>query len=218
MMIDYAKEVTSQTEEELETAEGSKMVFSKKGNGEILNRAILYATEKHWGMLRKGSHTPYILHPLEAAAIVAGITDDEEVMSAAVLHDTVEDTGTSIEEIKKIFGTRIATLVADESEDKREDQKAEDTWKVRKQETIDHLSHASRDAKIIALGDKLSNMRAMKRDYTRIGDELWKRFNQKDPAEHGWYYRSIGKALESELGDTPEWQEYMRLVEEVWGR
>ena len=69
----------------------------------------------------------------------------------------------------------------------------------------------------MALGDKLSNIRAIRRDYRALGEALWQRFNQSDKAKQGWYYRSLGKAL-SGLCHTDAWQEYTRLTEEVFGR
>ena len=80
--------------------------------GLILDKAIIFAVNAHRGQFRKGSDTPYILHPMEAAAIVGTMTADDEVLAAAVLHDTVEDTGTTIEQIREQFGERVAALVS----------------------------------------------------------------------------------------------------------
>ena len=90
-----------------------------------------------------------------------------------MLHDVVEDTDTTIDEIAELFGDRVAYLVDSESENKRENLSAESTWKVRKQETLDHLKTAPIDVKMITLGDKLSNIRAINRDYNALGEALW---------------------------------------------
>lgn len=183
---------------------------------DLLDRAIRFAVDAHSGSYRKGTEIPYILHPLEAAAIAATIASDPEILAAAVLHDTVEDTDTTIDDIRNAFGERVAELVGAESENKREDLPSGDTWQLRKQETLDHLAKVTDPAvKIIALGDKLSNIRAIHRDYARLGDALWERFNQKDKAMHGWYYRSIYERME-ELQEFPAYQEYKRLVDEVF--
>ena len=180
-------------------------------------RAIDFATEAHKNQRRKGSDVPYIVHPLEAAAIVQTMTDDEEVWVAAVLHDTVEDTPVTQDEIRENFGERVAKLVASDSEDKRENLPPEVSWKIRKEETIDYVTKTPDIAeKMVALGDKLSNMRQMARDYARLGDELWERFNQKDKNEQAWYYRSMLNATK-ELADYGAWQEYKKLVDEVFG-
>ncbi len=184
----------------------------------LVEKAIVFATEAHAGVTRKGKNRPYILHPLEAMMIVSGLTEDEEVLAAAVLHDTVEDTGTANADIEAAFGKRVAALVAAESEDKREDRPAESTWEIRKRETIDHLKTASREIKLICLGDKLSNIREISGDFAALGDALWERFNQKDKAKHGWYYSEIYKVLAEEFGEVPAIREYRKLLEETFGR
>lgn len=182
----------------------------------LLDEAIHFAVKAHSGQPRKGTNMPYILHPLEATAIVATMTDDQEIIAAAVLHDTLEDAHISVNEIAEKFGQRVAGIVNSETENKREDLSAAETWLIRKQETIDHLVREQDLAvKMVALGDKLSNIRAMYRDQLEAGDKLWERFNQKDPNMHAWYYRSIARATR-ELERFPAWQEYSLLVEKVF--
>lgn len=83
---------------------------------------------------------------------------------------------------------------------------------IRKMETLEFLrTKADRDAKVLALADKLSNIRSIYRDVNAVGDQLWERFNEKRKERHGWMYRQIAEAL-SELSDTLAWQEYDRLV------
>jgi myo-inositol-1(or 4)-monophosphatase len=182
----------------------------------LLEEAIIFATRAHSRQVRKGTHTSYILNPLEAAAIVASMTDDPEIIAAAVLHDTLEDAHISVEEIADIFGPRVAEPVKSESENKQVNLPASETWLTRKQGTIEYLSN-ERDiaVKMIALADKLSNIRAIYRDHLAIGDDLWERFNQHDPQMHAWYYRAIADAT-AELEHYPTWQEYSRLVEKVF--
>lgn len=183
--------------------------------GKTLDRAIAFATKAHEGQFRKGTQIPYILHPMEAAAIVGSMTTDEEVIAGAVLHDVVEDTETTVEDVIAMFGERIGSLVASESEDKRDNLPAESTWKIRKQETLNHLVTATVDVKMITLGDKLSNIRAIYRDYQIIGDALWQRFNQKDKNEHYWYYSGIAKCI-SELRNYHAYKEYCDLVDRTF--
>jgi len=181
----------------------------------ILDQALVLAINAHKGQFRKGTQIPYILHPMEAAAIVGTMTTDDEIIAAAALHDVVEDTETTIEDIVTLFGKRVGSLVASESENKREGLPAASTWKIRKQETLDHLKNSPIEVKIITLGDKLSNIRAIYRDYLAIGDELWQRFNQKDKHEHYWYYSSIAECL-SELNCFQAYKEYCDLVEKTF--
>ena len=91
----------------------------------------------------------------------------------------------------------------------------EDSWHGRKQAAIDRLSRASRDAKMVALGDKLSNMRAIARDYAVKGDALWNIFHAKDPKDHEWHYRGLADALR-ELEDTVAFKEFESLINQVF--
>lgn len=185
----------------------------------IVDKAVMFAVMKHSGTARKGTKVPYIVHPMEAAAIVAGITDDQRLIAAAALHDTLEDTYTSREELEDQFGPYITELVAEESEDKQKDLPAAATWKERKQITIDRLGRAGYEVRLVALADKLANIRAIQRDDKVLGEELWKRFNQKEKKEHGWYYGSLAKIFLSDdrLKDTQACREYAERVNAVFG-
>ena len=181
-----------------------------------MDRAIVFATRADSGTYRKGTSIPYIVHPIEAADIVSTMTADPDMIAAAVLHDVVEDTDATVEEISFFFNERIARLVEAESENKRKDLPPQETWMVRKMETLEFLrTKADREAKILALADKLSNMRAIHRDQNTVGDKLWERFNEKDKSKHGWMYRQVAGAL-SELSDTFAWQEYDELVRKTF--
>ena len=184
-------------------------------NTELLDRAIVFAVHAHAGTERRGKGYPYIVHPMEAVEIVATMTADQELLAAAALHDTVEDTDVTVEQIRAEFGERIASLVAAESDVMPEGLTEEDSWHQRKQAAIDRLSKASHDAKIVALGDKLSNMRAIARDYAELGDALWNRFHAKDPKDHEWHYRGLADALR-ELSDTLAYQEFEHLINQVY--
>ncbi|MBP5173168.1 MAG: bifunctional (p)ppGpp synthetase/guanosine-3',5'-bis(diphosphate) 3'-pyrophosphohydrolase [Bacteroidales bacterium] len=181
----------------------------------LLDRAIIFAVRAHSGTERRGKGYPYIVHPLEAVEIVATMTADQELLAAAALHDTVEDTDVTVEQIRAEFGDRIAALVAEESDQFEAGVSEEDSWHARKRAAIDRLAKASRDAKIVALGDKLSNMRAIARDYAVKGDELWNIFHAKDPKDHEWHYRGLADSLR-ELEDTFAFKEFERLINEVF--
>ena len=177
-----------------------------------IDKAIAFATKAHEGQYRKGTMRPYIVHPVEVSDIVASMTKDEEVISAAVLHDTVEDCeDVTVEILEKEFGSRVASIVAQESEDKTK------TWKERKGITIEHLKTAPREVKMVALGDKLSNMRDIDRDYPVHGEELWNRFRMKDKKMIAWYYCGIRDSLKKDFEGVPAYEEYCRLVEKNFG-
>ena len=177
----------------------------------VFHDAIQFAMNAHDGQVRKGTSLPYIVHPIEVATIVGWYTTDEEVLAAAVLHDTMEDAGVSKDELAKRFGDRVANLVSDQSENKRRDVPASDSWKIRKRETIKEMSKACRDSKLICLGDKLSNLRQMAKDFDEVGDKLWDRFNQKDVSQIGWYYGSIYRVVYDDFRDTWAIEEYEKL-------
>ncbi len=178
--------------------------------------AIRYALDAHAGIVRKGKSRPYILHSVEAMTVVAGMTDDEDIIAAAVLHDVVEDAGTKEAEVREVFGDRVADLVMAESEDKMRGIPPGTSWELRKKASIDGLRTAGRDAKLICLGDKLANIREMCRDYEARGDTLWECFNQKDKNRHAWYYRTVFLVLEEEFGNVPAVREYRELLERLF--
>jgi len=135
----------------------------------------------------------------------------------------VEDTPVTLEELREVFGARVAALVADESENKREGTPKTETWRIRKQETHVHLEQACKEARMIALGDKLSNLRDMARDYAVLGDALWARFNAPEDgrgiagkkANIAWYNRGICRELEKDFSETAAWKEMDRLIREI---
>ena len=185
---------------------------------ELVSEAIIFATKAHDGMRRKKSEVPYILHPMEAAVIVGTMTEDQNMIAAAALHDVVEDAGVTIKEIEKKFGKRVKELVSSETEDKRADLPPADTWRERKEESLAVLKNTDDIGVLMVwIGDKLANMRAIYRDFKVEGVAMWQRFNQKDANEQAWYYRSIVE-LTSRLSHTSAWIEYKTLTELVFGK
>ena len=182
----------------------------------VLDKAIVFAVKAHAGTERRGKAFPYIVHPLEAVEIVATMTTDQELLAAAALHDTVEDTDVTLDDIRREFGDRVAKLVEEESDVFMEGVSEADSWHERKQAAIDRLSRASRDAKMVALGDKLSNARIIYRDFVQKGDKLWSIFHVKDVKEHEWHYRGLASSLK-ELEGTFAYTEFTDLVEKIFG-
>lgn len=186
-----------------------------KQDFETIERAYQFAALAHNGQIRKGTKIPYITHPVEVSVIAFELSDDVNVVVGAILHDVVEDTDYTIDDIEGMFGSEIARLVHYESEDKRRDLPPEQSWKMRKQEFLEHLATAPASAKAITLADKLSNMRAIAKDFDSIGDTIWERFNQKNKVEHEWYYREVAE-LTKEFADTARYQEYVELCNKVF--
>lgn len=178
----------------------------------LFNKAILFAVEHHAGAVRKASTHPYIIHPLETMQILFSMKAKTPLLIAGVLHDTVEDTDATIEEIYHLFGPEIGALVDSHTEDKTL------SWEERKQHTINELTTASLQVKMLVMADKLSNLRSMVSDYKEIGDKLWDRFNApKD--KQAWYCRNILEALQ-DLQYYPETEavywEMVRLYNEIF--
>ena len=182
----------------------------------ILDRAVLFAVKAHSGTERRGKGFPYIVHLMEAVEIVATITPDQELLAAAMLHDTVEDTDVTLEELRREFGNRIADIVEAESDVRQDGESDEESWHRRKQEAIDRLAAAPLEAKIVAMGDKLSNMRAIARDYETRGDALWHLFHVTEKEEHEWHYRGLAYAL-ADLHATLAYKEFESLIDKVFG-
>ena len=189
---------------------------------EMLNEAIRFAVEAHAGQLRKGSEMPYVVHAMEVLSILAAISDDIELLMAGVLHDCIEDglmpdgkggkRSVTRQDIEERFGTRPAGLVAAHSEDK------DSSWEARKTKALQELEAADDDLQNLVLADKLSNMRAIARDFKAVGDELWKRFHA--PREkQSWYYSAGIDAMERRQYDekaAPFYWELNELYKDVF--
>ncbi len=175
----------------------------------MIREAAEFAAKAHGNTLRKGSGIPYIYHPMEVALEVSLMTSDEDVIAAAYLHDVLEDTSVTPEELGAVFGDRILWLVQEMSEDKSK------TWKERKRTAIEHTRTAPREVKLLMLADKMCNMRDTARDYLVMGDDVWQRFNQKNPAMQRWYEEGMLESL-SDLSDEPAYQKMYALYKLVF--
>lgn len=163
----------------------------------MIFKALKFVADAHDGQYRKGSNVPYIYHLTNVMKLLCDSDCDEEVITAGILHDVVEDTPVTLEEVKTEFGSRVAELVAAASESSKlgEDNQEDSSWKARKQDSIQFLKETDNsDGLLVACADKLDNSRAILEDYQKIGDELWTRFNAgKEDQE--WYYRSLANVF-----------------------
>ena len=180
----------------------------------LVTQAMIFAAGKHDGAVRKGSKIPYIVHPMEAAAIAASLTDDPHLLAAAALHDVMEDCAVSYEELEARFGVRVARLVQADSQGSGKGVR--EPWGLRKRAAVAKLAQADRELKLIVLADKLSNIRAIYRDYQREGAAMFAKFNQSDMRMHAWYYRSCAALVRDEFEQTSAWRELNALVEYVF--
>lgn len=157
----------------------------------LIFRAIEFAASAHAGQYRKGTEVPYIVHPLNAARMLLMAGVPEHVAAAAVLHDVIEDTHHSLADIERLFGARIAELVANASEP---DRLA--SWEDRKRHTIDFLAQADEETLLVAVADKLDNIRSIREDLNLRGDIAWTRF-KRGRTEQMWYYRNLERVFRS---------------------
>lgn len=118
--------------------------------------AVAFAAEKHRHQRRKDAHaSPYINHPIALANVLVdeGDVHDPVVLCAAILHDTIEDTETTAEELEREFGAHITSVVLEVTDDKNLE------YKERKQQQVDHAPHLTQQAKLVKLADKICNVR-----------------------------------------------------------
>lgn len=183
-------------------------------NTDPLTAAVAFAARAHEGQTCRSTDAPRIVHPMEVAAIAATMTSDHEILAAAMLHDVIESCGVTEDELKAQFGERIARMVRVMSEEKGPD--AEEGWQKRKLFSINRLRAASHDQLILTLADKLSSLRAIRRDLSTYGDALWQRFNQRSASMHCWYFASVMESL-APLSDTDAYREYRDLMNQIFG-
>lgn len=183
----------------------------------MIKLAIDFANKAHSGQVRKGTSIPYIFHVMNVGKILAeDLKCEEDIIIGGILHDVIEDTIVSKEEVKKVFGDNVLRLVEGNSE---RDKK--DTWENRKKEAIEHAWNEAEDVLLIKLADKLDNIKAIERDFNFMGDKIWERFNApKDRLQ--WYYSSLGEVFAAKINysDFPEravvLKQYEKCLETVF--
>lgn len=170
-----------------------------------LHDAIVFATKAHKGQVRKGTDIDYICHPLEVLQILTSMQADIDLQIAGVLHDTVEDTDVTLDEIRERFGEEVANLVGHHSEDKSR------TWEERKTAAIEELKEADFRLKMLVMADKVSNQRSILADYREQGEAVWERFNAPKEKQ-AWYYSGIQDALAEMQNSNYTAEVYWELV------
>ncbi|MGA8149656.1 MAG: HD domain-containing protein [Terriglobales bacterium] len=157
-------------------------------------QALLFATRKHAGQIRKGTPAPYISHLIGVAGLVLEAGGDEDLAIAALLHDVVEDCGGApmLKEVRRCFGKRVAHVVEGCTDT---DQDPKPPWRERKKSYIRHLRIADSDVHLVSAADKLHNLRHIMTDYREEGEKIWERFSGKREGTR-WYYRTLLKEFQ----------------------
>ncbi|MFJ8236013.1 HD domain-containing protein [Ureibacillus sp. NPDC094379] len=155
----------------------------------IVQKAINLAAVAHAGQVRKGTNIPYITHPFAVGMILQQAKCSDEMIAAGILHDTLEDTDVTKEQLLEMFGDKVTSLVEAASEPDKTLP-----WKERKLHTIHALQRASIDEIYVITADKLHNLQSIREDLEQSGEAVWNRFKRGRVEQH-WYYSSIVKAL-----------------------
>ncbi|MDC3417045.1 HD domain-containing protein [Aquibacillus salsiterrae] len=175
-----------------------------------LMNAIEYAAKKHEGQRRKVDGTPYISHPYRVGMLLMQDGYKEELVIAGILHDVVEDTSGTIEEIKSLFGDEVAELVFYASEPDKSL-----SWEDRKQHTIETMKTAPLEAKIVVCADKVDNLTSILNSEKELGNKVWGYFT-KDKASQQWYYTSMYQSLTTGVKNHPKlFHQFNQLLEQL---
>lgn len=154
----------------------------------LIEKAKSYGALMHAGQTRKSDGAPMFTHPIRVAETLLEAGFEEHVVIAGYLHDTVEDTEATIEEIQELFGKEVAEVVAGNTENK------DHTWEQRKQHTIDWIADAPMDVRALIVADKLDNLRSMKKAYEKDGEKLFDQF-KRGKAEQLWYFKGVAENM-----------------------
>jgi len=191
-----------------------------------ISRAVSFAARAHKDEFRKGSSVPYIVHPLDVLSVLLKNGASEDLAIAGVLHDVLEDTPVTREDIRKNFGGTVVRLVEAASESEKltrgipNDQKKK-TWKLRKTERIEKTKNSGRELRLLFCADKLANIRDLICDVREEGDGVWSKFNASREDEE-WYYREMASALisgqeKSSIAGTSAYVELVDCIRQVFG-
>ena len=155
----------------------------------VIEIALKTAAKVHEKQYRKGTDIPYITHPVAVGMILMKAGYSEELVAAGILHDTVEDTELSLQDIEQLFGRNIAQIVEGCSEPDKSL-----SWEDRKKQTIEYLRTAPEEIRVVACADKLHNIRSIASDIEQFGEQVWGRF-KRGKEQQEWYYTHVIESL-----------------------
>lgn len=166
-----------------------------------LEQAIRVSATAHRNQKRKGSQTPYIVHPFSVMCIAAEATDDEDTLIACLFHDILEDVPEEYPEalMGNEFGERVVDIVLGVTKD----DSIED-WHERSRAYLANLrDNASDESVIVSAADKIHNLMSTLADYDRIGDDIWQVFTTKNAKDQLWWYESVLEVLKARKTKQP---------------
>ncbi len=159
-----------------------------------IENAIKKASVLHRNQERKKDGTPYISHLFSVAWILSNYSDDENVIVAGILHDTIEDTDYTPEELEEDFGVEVKEIVLGVTEDKQIKD-----WQARKKEYLERLESDGLEALMVAAADKIHNLLSLKDSYEVYGNDLWEKFLAPSPEKYFWFHGECLKILKEKL-------------------
>ena len=179
-----------------------------------LIQAINTAAWAHRDHVRKGTDIPYVSHVVGVMHLVSQVTDDEDVLVAALFHDILEDVPEeySPQRMAEEFGDRVVELVRGVTKDS-----SLSSWQDRSDAYLAHLREADDGSVLISAADKLHNLLSIHADLDQLGDELWGRFNSGKERQL-WWYRSVADLVQERLPGNPLGEELARQVERLEAR
>ena len=185
--------------------------FASARPSDRLMRGIATASRAHDGHYRKGSGVPYISHPMSVMLIAASVTNDEDVLLAALFHDILEDVpeNYSRAEMEDEFGPRVVEIVEGVTKDS-----SLPSWQERADAYLEQLSHGSEESLIVAAADKFHNLSQTLEDLDRDGHALWERF-RSTPSQQLWWYTSVRNVIAERLPDMPLLADLSVLIERL---
>ncbi len=178
-----------------------------------IEQAIRAASVLHKNQVRKGDMPfPVMTHLVSVAMIVSDFTDDEDVIAAALLHDTVEDTDYTFEELEEDFGGNVRDIVAGVTEPQKEDDGSKMPWVKQKKTYAEQLQKASEGSLLVCAADKIHNMRTIVEDYYEDHSKFLADFGG-NLENRTTAYQSIADTLNKRL-TSPILKEFNHVFEE----
>jgi len=170
---------------------------------ERINKAFVMAADFHRNQLRKGENHPYIIHPFEVFLVCYDLNCEEDTLVAALLHDVVEDTDCTEDDVRNEFGSNVLKIVISNTETDKSL-----SWKERKQHTLDTLDGRTQEELKMFLADKYVNLNSFINAYNLKGEKMWEAFHA-GKEQQKWYHNELYRKLNDLLENNDKTREYL---------
>jgi (p)ppGpp synthase/HD superfamily hydrolase len=174
---------------------------------ELLEKAHRLMLKAHGQQVRKTDGSPYVIHPMMVAKKLARLNFPDEVIAAAMIHDILEDTDITEQQLRQELGDEVVDIILPLSEDKKLE------WEDRKKEYIHDVKNGSASTKAVSIADKIHNLESIIETHKTMGSDIWTKFN-RNKEQKMWFEREMLKAFQ-ESWDHPMIAEYEKLLRQV---